>query len=80
MEGLLPGDTQVEHPGSVVVLMLMELGTISVVPVSMVLHTEVALVTKGLALALVSLAMLQVTPQVLRAVVILGQVLASATV
>ena len=81
VEGLLPGDTQVEHPGSVVVLlMLMELGTISVVPVSVVLPTEVALVTKGLALALVSLAMLQVTPQVLRAVVTLGQVLASATV
>ena len=80
VEGLLLGDTQVEYPGSVVVLpMLMELGTISVVPVSMVLHTEVALVTKGLALALVSIAMLQVTPQVLRAVVTLGQVLASAT-
>ena len=68
-----------EHPGSVVVLsMFMELGTISVDPVSMVLHTEVALVTKKLALALVSIAMLRVTPQVLRAVVTLGQVLASA--
>ena len=63
VEGLLPGDTQVEHPGSVVaLLMLMELGTISVVPVSMVLPTEVALVTKGLALALVSLTMLQGYP------------------
>ena len=81
MEGLLSGDTQVEHPGSVVVLsMFMELGTISVDPVSMVLHTEVALVTKKLALALVSIAMLRVTPQVLRAVVTLGQVLASAIV
>ena len=60
--------------------MLMELGTISVDPVSMVLHTEVALVTKRLALALVSIAMLRVTPQVLRAVVTLGQVLASAIV
>ena len=38
--------------GSTVVLrILMELGTISVVPVSMVLPTEVSLVTKGLALA-----------------------------
>ena len=81
MEGLLPGDTQVEHLGSVVVLsMFMELGTISVDPVSMVLHTEVALATKKLALALVSTAMLRVTPQVLRAVVTLGQVLASAIV
>ena len=70
VEGLLLGDTQV----------LMELGTISVVPVSMVLPTEVALVTKGLALALVSLTMLQVTPQILRAVVTLGRALASAIV
>ena len=61
-------------------LILMELGTISVVPASMVLPKEVALVIKGLALALVSPAMLQVTPRVLRAVVTLGQVLASATV
>ena len=36
---------------TVVLRILMELGTISVVPVSMVLPTEVALVTKGLALA-----------------------------
>ena len=81
VEGLLPGVTLVECPGSMVVLLiLMELGTISVVPVSMVLPTEVALATKGLALAVVSPTMLQVTPQVLQAVVMLGQVLASATV
>ena len=52
VEGLLPGVTLVGRLGSTVVLrILMELGTISVVPVSMVLPTEVALVTKGLALA-----------------------------
>ena len=52
VEGLLPGITLVGRLGSTVVLrILMELGTISVVPVSMVLPTEVALVTKGLALA-----------------------------
>ena len=81
VEGLLPGVTLVGRLGSTVVLrILMELGTISVVPVSMVLPTEVALVTKGLALAYVSLAMPRVTPQVLRAVVTLGRVLASAIV
>ena len=52
VEGLLPGVTLVGRLGSTAVLrILMELGTISVVPVSMVLPTEVALVTKGLALA-----------------------------
>ena len=52
MEGLLPGVTLVGRLASTVVLrILMELGTISVVPVSMVLPTEVALVTMGLALA-----------------------------
>ena len=52
VEGLLPGVTLVGRLGSTVVLrILMELGTISVVPVSMVLPTEVALATKGLALA-----------------------------
>ena len=76
VEGLLPGVNVVERPGSMVVLRIfMELGTISVVPVSMVLPTEVALATKGLALAVVSPTMLQVTPQVLQVVVILGQVL-----
>ena len=78
--GLLPGGTLVGHPDSMVALLIpMELGTISVVPVSMVLPTEVALATKGLALALVSPTILQVTLQVLRAAVILGQVLALAT-
>ena len=68
------------HPDSMVALLIpMELGTISVVPVSMVLPTEVALATKGLALALVSPTILQVTLRVLRAAVILGQVLALAT-
>ena len=48
VEGLLPGVTLVGRLDSTVVLrILMELGTISVVPVSMVLPTEVALVTKG---------------------------------
>ena len=71
VEGLLPGVTLAERPGSMVVLrILMELGTISVVPVSMA--------TMGLALAVVSPTMLQATPQVLQAVV-LDQVLASAT-
>ena len=80
VEGLLPGVTLVEHLDSMVVLLiLMELGTISVVPVSMVLPTEVALATKELALALVSPTILQVTLRVLRAAVILGQVLALAT-
>ena len=52
VEGLLPGVTLVGRLGSTVVLrILMELGTISVVPVSMVLPTEVALVTMGLVLA-----------------------------
>ena len=52
VEGLLPGVTLVGRLGFTVVLrILMELGTISAVPVSMVLPTEVALVTKGLALA-----------------------------
>ena len=52
VQGLLPGVTLAGRLGSTVVLrILMELGTISVVPVSMVLPTEVALVTKGLALA-----------------------------
>ena len=78
--GLLPGGTLVGHPDSMVALLMpMELGTISVVPVSMVLPTEVALATKGLALALVSPTILQVTLRVLRAAVILGQVLALAT-
>ena len=81
VEGLLPGVTLVGRLGSKVELrILMELGTISVVPVSMVLPTEVALVTMGLVLALVSLVTPRVTPQVLRAVVTLGRVLASAIV
>ena len=81
VEGLLPGVTLVGRLGSKVEQrILMELGTISVVPVSMVLPTEVALVTMGLVLALVSLVTPRVTPQVLRAVVTLGRVLASAIV
>ena len=52
VEGLLPGVSLVGRLGSTVVLrILMELGTISVVPVFMVLPTEVALVTMGLVLA-----------------------------
>ena len=51
---------------------LTELRTTSVVPVSMVLPTEVALATKGLALALVSPTLPQVTPRVSRVVVTLG--------
>ena len=52
VEGLLPGVTLVGRLGSKVEQrILMELGTISVVPVSMVLPTEVALVTMGLVLA-----------------------------
>ena len=52
VEGLLPRVTLVGRLGSKVEQrILMELGTISVVPVSMVLPTEVALVTMGLVLA-----------------------------
>ena len=81
VEGFLPGVTLVGRLGSKVELrILMELGKISVVPVSMVLPTEVALVTMGLVLALVSLVTPRVIPQVLRAVVTLGRVLASAIV
>ena len=80
MVGLLPKKYLVGQPGSMVVLLiLVELGTISVVPVSMVLPTEVALATQELALPLVSPTILQVTLRVLRAVVTLGQVLALAT-
>ena len=52
VEGLLAGVSLVGRLGSKVEQrILMELGTISVVPVSMVLPTEVALVTMGLVLA-----------------------------